>query len=152
MVINSQTPCMNPAQPPVTHLPLRTGPHNHHLDDGLSVCCQTQWDWFCDLYLIIIIWSNIKDTMYECRYTFIHRVNNHIYHYEWTRFGQKHHWSLHKVHKYDLHNQYPVPPTTQQEVRTSVFFHNLNNTLKIEKQTKKTVNCNYLIKWHEWNT
>lgn len=50
-IINSQTPCMNPAQPPVFHLPLHRGPHSHHLVDGLSVCCQTQWGWFCDLHL-----------------------------------------------------------------------------------------------------
>ena len=44
-IMNSQTLCMNLARShlPLIHLPLHTGPHTHHLDDGLYVCCQTRW-------------------------------------------------------------------------------------------------------------
>lgn len=51
---NSQTPCMTPAKPQLIPLPLHRGPHIHHLDGGLCVCCQTQWSWFCDLRIIVI--------------------------------------------------------------------------------------------------
>lgn len=60
-IMNSQIACMTPAysKPP---LPLHMGPHNHHLVDGLCVCCQTQLGLFCDLHIIIFTLSHGADT------------------------------------------------------------------------------------------